>query len=292
MSRLKTICDSTPEELTQGFQYDEVGNFWFKDNGSNILAVAHLDTVQKVNSFGILKLYHETRIYHPKLDDRLGVFIILELLPQLGINVDILLTTDEERGQSTAEAFFPDKEYNWAVEFDRTGDDVVTYQYRNPQFIKALETAEFEIGIGTYTDIAVLDIEASCVNIGVGYKNYHNYDSYFVLHQMLSNLRKFEDFYREYQCQRFAHTSPPVVKQSKLSKEWEYLKFSEDLYCPYCYGVAYDDNLQLRCLDCNTVIPYMDALESDDIDIASERPIRENYRTYNRGSSDGYSRYL
>ncbi|MCP6726064.1 hypothetical protein NL526_28810, partial [Klebsiella pneumoniae] len=68
-------------------------------------------------------------------DDRLGLYYIMEILPSLGINVDVLLTTDEEIGQSSASEFkkAEGKQYNWMFMFDRHGyGNVVMYQYETP----------------------------------------------------------------------------------------------------------------------------------------------------------------
>ena len=46
-------------------------------------------------------------VHSGALDDRLGAYIILDLLPKLGINVDVLLTVGEEQGRSTANFFAP-----------------------------------------------------------------------------------------------------------------------------------------------------------------------------------------
>src|ERR1700754_3651831 len=88
----------------------------YKDNGAKILAVAHLDTVQSVDAnwtfdsavLGSNQAKQEY-IWNAQLDDRLGVYTILDLLPSiLGDDAyDILLTTDEESGATTAEWFDP-----------------------------------------------------------------------------------------------------------------------------------------------------------------------------------------
>ena len=106
--------------------------FIFIDNGADTLAVGHLDYVKyhkAVMEEGILKC--------GQLDDRLGVWIILELLPAMGIQSDILLTTNEEKGLSTAGLFDlsvvgkQDHQYNWMYEFDRRGKEVVMYKYED-----------------------------------------------------------------------------------------------------------------------------------------------------------------
>jgi hypothetical protein len=80
---------------------------WYTDNGSNILGVAHLDYVPQTTHFGSVRIVpgHYSIVYSGQLDDRLGVYTLLDLLPQCGLDFDILLTTDEERCMSTAQDF-------------------------------------------------------------------------------------------------------------------------------------------------------------------------------------------
>ncbi len=58
----------------------------------------------------------------------------------MGINVDVLLTTGEEMGQSSAAYFDPgEKKYNWMFQFDRGGTDVVTYDYGDKSLYKTAQ---------------------------------------------------------------------------------------------------------------------------------------------------------
>lgn len=161
------------------------------DRGSKVLAVAHLDHVVKTRP-----VMRDTVISCGQLDDRLGAWVILFLLPYLGINVDVLLTDSEETGQSTAQYFVPPKDYNWVVEFDRRGTDVVLYQYDSPSNRELLEEAGFSIGVGSFSDISYLDIGVSGFNIGVGYHNEHTRFCYADLRDTIDNVALFADFYR------------------------------------------------------------------------------------------------
>src|SRR5690606_25634734 len=58
------------------------------DRGSNVLGVAHLDSVQTPNHFWINQDY----IVCPTIDNRLGAWLMLYGLPSLGVVVDVLLT--------------------------------------------------------------------------------------------------------------------------------------------------------------------------------------------------------
>lgn len=153
--------------------------FYYIDNGSNILAVAHLDTVgpheQREAHFVNTEAAGPV-VYSRALDDRLGAYTILELLPAMGIKYDILLTTGEESGQSTAEFFEPPegKEYHWMIEFDRGGTDVVMYQYEDSELKGLVKDVGASVGIGAFSDISYMShLEIKGLNWGVGYREYH-----------------------------------------------------------------------------------------------------------------------
>lgn len=198
-----TLAKPVPKFLN-GAQYKYI------DNGKHILAVAHLDTVQQSDHYYRVKFGGQWRVYSPKHDDRLGVYTILHHLPLLlGENTyDILLTTDEEYGMSTARLFTSGKRYKWIFQFDRAGTDAVVYQYDNPQWVSSLQSANWKIGRGSYSDISELSHLGACaVNIGVGYHNNHAIDAYMVEQEYYASIAKFVDFWKTYNKVRFEMVS-------------------------------------------------------------------------------------
>jgi hypothetical protein len=172
--------------------------FYCKDTVSDVLGIAHMDSVCKTKDFGIAKYVSgKELVMSPTLDDRLGVYVICELLPKLGIHTDLLLTTDEESGNSTAKHFKTDKKYKWMFQFDRTGDDVVMYQYDTPELRKRLEDAGLKCASGSASDISKLsDLGCSGMNFGVGYYDYHWERAYADLNVTFDQVAKFMKFYR------------------------------------------------------------------------------------------------
>lgn len=162
--------------------HDDYPDFYaFKDNGSNILAVAHLDTVvdHSRRQTGFVETAAGPVVHSGALDDRLGAYTILELLPKLDVNVDVLLTTAEESGGSTAEFFesrsHHDRDYHWMIEFDRGGTDVVMYQYEDDECEALVKDSGAKVGSGSFSDIAFLEqLEIKGFNWGVGYRDYHS----------------------------------------------------------------------------------------------------------------------
>lgn len=184
------------------------------NNGHDVLFVGHLDTVHDPKPKG----FHWNRvrtkdgraaIKMPMCDDRLGVGTGLHVLPGLGLKYDILLTEGEERGKSTAEGFRPpkDRKYNWIFEFDRTGDDVVLYAYKDSDWSKAVKDAGFAIGRGSTSDISYMqDLGCKAMNIGTGYYNYHEWDAYFVVEEWARSICLFKAFYDKHKDTHFPHT--------------------------------------------------------------------------------------
>jgi len=207
LQKLKSRCLSPVEAF---FDEGEVtttmdGPLIFKGRGSNVLAVAHLDTVRQDRHFGVYREDSDT-LLNCQLDDRLGAWIILDAMPARGIILDVLLTTGEESCNSTAKHFATDKSYNWIVEFDRGGTDVVTYQYNDRSWKDALKSSGNHIGYGSYSDIAELEhLETSAVNWGIGYHNNHARDSYCSISELGDALERFERFHEENHAIRYGH---------------------------------------------------------------------------------------
>jgi hypothetical protein len=201
---LATICMADESYFEKyGSEYKKDGGkgkfaFYCKDTVSDVLGIAHMDSVQKGKDFGVAKyMSGKELVMSPTLDDRLGVYVIAELLPKLGIKTDILLTTDEESGNSTAKHFETDKKYKWMFQFDRAGDDVVMYQYDTPELRTKLTDAGFKCASGSASDICKLgDLGCSGMNFGVGYQDYHWERAYADLNVLFDQIAKFVKFYK------------------------------------------------------------------------------------------------
>lgn len=197
----------------------------FIDRGGDVLFVAHVDTVLPPK----IKKRTKKRLHASGLDDRLGCLLAYELGVEL--QVDTLLTDDEEKCQSTAQ-YHISKNYNWVVEFDRAGDDVVTYGIDNYEFQRAL-IEYWDIGWGSYSDIMDLPTLSCCFNLGIGYQYAHNKDSYVDLRILKQQLEKFRIFYQKYSGTKFM-----ADKQSETDYTGQYIY---DIQCDICGG---DENVE------------------------------------------------
>lgn len=195
------------------------GPLFFQDNGAKVLAVSHLDDVMWSTP---VKRSH--KVYCPQLDDRLGVFCILGLLPQLGVNVDVLLTDGEEMGRSTGYYFDPPKEYNWIVEFDRAGSDIVMYQYETRKKRKMMRSYGFETAFGAFSDISSMDhLGVWAFNVGIGYYAQHTQQCWANLNVTKSQMLKFAKFWEEKKDTPFSHdfSKPKRKKRSKWANRYD-----------------------------------------------------------------------
>lgn len=175
---------------------------WFIDRGkrAKVLAVAHFDTVYRGKGPAPAKLLRAMNttigIQSIQLDDRLGAYIILEMLPALGIDVDVLITTDEEIGRSTAQYFTSEKKYNWIFSFDRRGILPVLYDYESDKNWLAAVTEIATPAWGTYSDICYLDTLGVCgVNWGTGYNQEHSPNCWAVRSDIELVVASFAKFY-------------------------------------------------------------------------------------------------
>jgi len=202
MNMLQKICRA---DVNFFKQYGDVeitpsGPLIFQDNGADVLAIGHLDTVQKAHHFSITSLSHDKRIHCPTLDDRLGVFTLLHVLPKMNIVTDILLTTGEEKMQSSAQYFVPPpgKKYKWMFSFDRAETDCVLYDYFDWEMKTLLDRAGWKTGYGLYSDICELEhLRCKGFNFGVGYHDAHSLDAWASVNELLLNLKKFERFFKK-----------------------------------------------------------------------------------------------
>lgn len=202
---LRRIAQMPEEDFAAAFDMEVVpvpqrwpaDYYCYRDNGSNVLAVAHLDTVveRELRQCNFLNTAAGPVVYSPALDDRLGAYIILDLLPKLGITYDILLTVGEESGESTAAFFDPPKQYDWIIEFDRGGSDVVMYQYDDEDTRDLVKDSGARVGEGSFSDIAYLEhLGVKAFNWGTGYQDYHSVRSHAYLDDTFDMVDHFLSF--------------------------------------------------------------------------------------------------
>lgn len=218
---LVRVCEAEEHEFEAMYDMTKVkvdqpgADFYlFRDNGSSILAVAHLDTVGLAHQrkTHIVDTEGGTVVYSRALDDRLGAYVLAELLPAMGMRFDLLLTVGEETGQSTAQFFDPsdhhDRTYNWIIEFDRGGTDVVLYQYEDSDLIDKVTATGADVEQGIFSDISYMEhVGVKALNWGVGYRDYHGPRAHVWLDDMFRMVDYFCDFHETWADTHMPHES-------------------------------------------------------------------------------------
>lgn len=302
LTQLRDRCNASIDELiatlpnVQTFTSDWGDRHWYIDNGSPILAVAHLDTVLINPAFDYreIKAMHgmkrDALVWSSQLDDRLGAYLLLDYLPALGMSFDVLLTENEEICQSTAYDFQPVKPYHWGFMFDRAGDEVVMYQYEDPQSELLLKESGAQLGIGSYSCITDLEhLGIKCFNWGCGYEGAHSPLSYTRLSVLYKQIKRFAKFYYAHKDTRLEHTvdldrDPLGYARSewaRMSREYtrgadqdrDLMRSSELLgtcdycgkrdaigfmhitaqLCDFCYDLYLTDHIQ-QCCECGLFV--------------------------------------
>lgn len=244
--------------------------YFFKDNGANVLAVAHLDTVgladQRTANF--VETQDGLVVYSRALDDRLGAYVILELLPALGITYDILLTVGEENGKSTAAFFEPPKEYDWMIEFDRGGTDVVMYQYDDSDMRSLVRESGARVGDGIFSDICYLEhLGTKGFNWGVGYQDYHGPRAHAFLDDTFMMVAHYLRFHQANSGVAFPHVEEPAsswwgYRPSSSSWTSYYEDMEEERECDSVFGSGHYHDDQ----ECAYVMAEMHEKDVEDID--------------------------
>jgi len=236
--QLKKRCQQPENELIGNKKYR------FFDNGGDVLAVAHVDVAPSITKYRTMFYQAENVTYSPSLDDRLGVYILMDLLPKLGLTFDLLLTTDEEIGQSTAQLFKTKKDYKWMFQFDRSGVDVVMYEYDTPANRRLLNQVGLITGIGSFSDICFLDfLGCTGFNFGTGYYNEHTLQCHMVEDDTIKMIKGFILFFNQ-NSDIFLDYNPVEYEQIAYTygKQSPYLTpVHEETYDPLDNVLEYDD---------------------------------------------------
>jgi len=197
----------TKEELLYDVRTEQVERYKLTQDGSPILGVAHCDYVESAWSFPT-PFDNGSKIRAGQVDDRVGVWLLLDVLPTIpGMPAfDVLLTTDEEIGQSSAQEVEEDLRYNWTFQFDRRGTDFVDYDLANSKFLTAFQNATgIPFARGSFSDICYLPKSCgSRVNIGTGYHREHSPNAWVDLAECADQVERFVRFATAYADTRFA----------------------------------------------------------------------------------------
>ena len=239
LKKLQRILDADVENLFikpnsyWNFKFQTGKGFLYVDRGAKILGVAHMDTVadsptkKALSTTKITKIgADDNYIESIRLDDRLGVFFLMDVLPYYGLKYDVLLTTDEEIGMSTAKNFTTTKKYNWIFELDRRDyGTAVLYNFDTKEIRNALNSLDYKIETGSFSDICDLDnLGCAGINFGTGYKYEHTNACMTRTSWMNVVVNMFTDFFATYKNNKFAYEKPVTKYGTHWNKYSGYVR--------------------------------------------------------------------
>ena len=163
------------------------------------------------------------------------------------------MTDHEENGMTTAK-YHKLKDYNWIVEFDREGTDVVTYGLDSLEFRQQL-TKYWEIGFGSFSDICDLDTDVCCFNLGIGHYNSHSKKAFVNIKKMKKQIETFRLFYE-------ANKDTKYKREIRESRKHIFYDDADEI-CEFCnmtcgvtvFGVSVCEDcfqVMINNFDCST----------------------------------------
>jgi len=189
------------------------------------LLVSHMDTINDAYNIAINKndIILKNNIISLKKnneaaclggDDRVGVYIMLEIMKNHLNDYDFLFTTNEEIGGLGAKNFikdYPNLNNTCIIQIDRRGTNhVATYGYDNKNLLNILyDNYKLDVQRGSYTDAVDLSeiTNIACFNLACGYYNNHTTAEYILLydvvkiHKLLLNDNFIKDMSKQiYKC--------------------------------------------------------------------------------------------
>lgn len=231
--------------------------FVFAKGTFPVLLLAHMDTVHKKLPNVIIYDEENDEMSSPNGiggDDRCGIYMVLEVIKQF--NCSVLFCEDEEIGGIGAKKFIKtdlakELEFNYAIEFDRRGDnDAVFYDCDNDKFEEFVTDEFYDTAWGSFSDISVVApfLKCAAVNLSCGYYNAHTTQEYVRLKEMQKSIEeackllarttendKFEYIEREYQNY---YRYPYYGGYSNANKKYGYSSYYGGAYW---YDDGYDD---------------------------------------------------
>lgn len=193
------IVPGSIKKVFQPMNTDKRHMWFISEKPAKHLLVAHLDAVTDLDNKTYIK---KDVLMNKGLDDRLGLYTCLYLQAKYQC-FDILLTDNEETGQSTAQHFScPD--YNFIIEFDKAGiEEFVMYDTSDDLGEAIIESTGYIEGFGSYSDIADISTDTASVNWCICYREYHTKNSHVLISEYMQSISDFELFFSENKDNRF-----------------------------------------------------------------------------------------
>lgn len=224
--RIAHYCAMSERELMEQMTFYTLNNAgkylgWLQRPDSKILAVAHIDFL----GTGRVHKASSEVVVSSALDDRLGVYMAMEAMPNAGIPCDVLLTDDEESAMSTMQGLgmmFLQR-YNWMVQLDFPGEDVSTHGYKSMQ--AAVEELYGPAPPVLFTDISfVKDYSPiGAFNAPIGYMQQHTEQCYVNLRTFARCMEKLKVFYDRHHDTKFTEHDDLILTEAMHDSKYNLL---------------------------------------------------------------------
>lgn len=189
---------------------DNRGVLIYRDHGSDVLLIAHLDWVGETDPTTPAPKIDGMIVRHPSLDDRLGCWAIETLAAHVG--ADLLFTDCEERGASTGADFsVPHLDrYRFMLMFDRMGTDSVLYQYDHARrWRRAVSRRLGPVSFGSYSCISAMSHVGVCgLNVGIGYHDHNGPRCWADLRLSAAQIQRAASFVLHARSRRWRYQPP------------------------------------------------------------------------------------
>ena len=220
MKELIGILKLTQEELktllhnyliSKGMNPIVKDGYIYAEGNIPILLIAHMDTVYPTPPQNIYYNHKLDEIFSYDEgiggDDRCGIYIIMKILEELKPHV--LFTEDEEIGGIGAIKAVETLEkpnIKYIIELDRKGNnDCVFYNCLNNNFIKYINSFDWNTSIGTFSDISIIAKEwnIAAVNLSSGYYNEHTRYEYIKWKEVKKIITRVKRMLKEHDKAKF-----------------------------------------------------------------------------------------
>lgn len=263
----------TPDELLCDNDYSgHEGRYNYRRRQGIVLGVAHVDYViwnrpilvgrdNQQKSWSNYVSDEIVKVNGGQVDDRVGVWILLDVLPTLTkVPFDYLLTNDEEVGRSSAQDVKIDR-YNWTFQFDRHGTDYVDYNLASNDFISDFKITGIEHSQGSFSDICYLSGNSgSCVNVGTGYHWEHSSEAFVNLDECWDQVTRFIKFMEKFADKSYERMERKSYKPGVYkSGTYKTQSSTDSASTYYSHGWEFGDEADLeekeyRCDVCETTV--------------------------------------
>lgn len=273
--KILAILKSTTKEMFQIYRAPPLASGTYKlypSGKSKILFVAHTDTVNNDPDVALFKFHNQDWLLSNVHDDRIGVYIGKIILPRLGLeDMDVLLTTDEEKGQTTAKEFKPKTHnYNWMFSFDRADDSGAFYGYDDKYQGWEKDVKEYiKASHGSFSCIKALDhLDIPGINWPNHNSGNHSPSSFINVPKLVEEIERFIQFYTCNLDKKYAR----LPEKKTYTAPWSYQSNSHSVsspdvivtHCPKCSEANWLSSVILnslgfpeygQCTKCKTFFP-------------------------------------